>query len=68
MGAVAQAGDPAAETAALDSRVAPMLPFNFGETLAGPAKVAYQKGSPAARAVTSKANGVGSADGCLNHL
>src|SRR6266567_5943047 len=34
LGAVAGGGDPAAVTAALDSRIAVVLPFNFGE--AGP--------------------------------
>jgi cephalosporin-C deacetylase-like acetyl esterase len=33
MGAVAGGGDPAAETAALDSRVAAVVPFNFGEAM-----------------------------------
>ena len=33
MGAVAGGGDPAAETAALDSRVAAVIPFNFGEAM-----------------------------------
>lgn len=33
MGAAAGGGDPAAETAALDSRVAAVIPFNFGEAM-----------------------------------
>ena len=31
LGAVAAGGDPAAVTAALDSRIAAVVPFNFGE-------------------------------------